>query len=219
MPIRSVIGSITVPPYTPECKSCLGPSTCKHIRGNLYHETRGRHVVIPCFYDSPEHTNQTHRSSRFNLVTVGAICNLATRRHKILHTCTFSVAFLKHNLSKEVAVSSGAVGEGGSSAKPAAVWDDNVIHIWEETVFLGQDHGVQAVGPSLLHAFDDKLHIHWQLLVDKKVKEYDSVRCVWLWVVWRWLVLEKNLVKNRLFLDDKRAFLKCYWHFNSLCIL
>ena len=75
---------------------------------------------------------------------------------------------LIHNLSKEVAVAPGAIGEGGSSAEPAAVWDDDVIYVREEGVSLGHDHGVEAVGARLLHALDDKLHIHWQILVDER---------------------------------------------------
>lgn len=73
-----------------------------------------------------------------------------------------------NNLSIEVAVASGAVGEGRPSAEPAAVRDDDVIDVREEGVLLCQDHGVQAVRARLLHALDDKLHIHRQLLVDRK---------------------------------------------------
>lgn len=50
-----------------------------------------------------------------------AICNFTARCQKNLAFYTSSLAFLIHNLSKEVAVSSGAIGEGRSSAKPAAV--------------------------------------------------------------------------------------------------
>lgn len=74
--------------------------------------------------------------------------------------------FLIHHLSKEVAVASGAIGEGGASAEPATVWYDDVIHFWEEGVSLGHDHGIQAVRARLLHALYDKLHIHWQILVN-----------------------------------------------------
>lgn len=89
-----------------------------------------------------------------------------------------------HNLSKEVAVAPGAVGEGGPSAEPAAVWDDDVIHVREEGVSLGQDHGVQAVRARLLHALNDKLHIHWQLLVDRKedsATPLDPIGSKWQW--------------------------------------
>lgn len=68
------------------------------------------------------------------------------------------------NLSIEVAVASGAVGEGWPPAEPATVWDDDVIHVGEEGIPLGQDHGVQAVRARFLHALDDKFHIHRQLL-------------------------------------------------------
>lgn len=73
-----------------------------------------------------------------------------------------------HNLSVEVAVPPRAVGEGRPSAEPAAVWDDDVINIREEGISLGQDHGIQAIGACLLHALDDKLDIHRQLLADRK---------------------------------------------------
>lgn len=72
-----------------------------------------------------------------------------------------------HNLSIEIAVASGAIGEGRPSAEPATVWDDDVINIGEEGVPLGHDHGIQAIGACLLHALNDKLHIHRELLVDR----------------------------------------------------
>lgn len=64
------------------------------------------------------------------------------------------------DLSVEVAVASGTVGEGRPCAEPATVWDDNVIHIGEEGVPLSHNHGVQAVGAGFLHALDEKLHVH-----------------------------------------------------------
>lgn len=72
---------------------------------------------------------------------------------------------VKFYLSKEVAVSSGAVGESGSPAQPTAVWDDDVVHVREERVPFGDDHGVQTVRASLLHALYDELDIHGQVLV------------------------------------------------------
>lgn len=42
-------------------------------------------------------------------------------------------------LSEEVAVTAGAVGEGGLFTEPAAVRDDDVINIREEQVFLRLD--------------------------------------------------------------------------------
>lgn len=107
------------------------------------------------------------------------------------------------NLSKEVAVASGAVGEGGSSAEPVAVWDGYVIHVREEGVSLGQDHGIQAIRASLLHALDEKLHIHWQLLVDKNKSNVIPLGCVWQWQQVVWMedeVLEKSLIwEQRIF--------------------
>lgn len=75
-------------------------------------------------------------------------------------------SLLIHHLSEEVAVAPGAVGEGGLSAEPAAVGDDDVIHVWEEGVPLGQDHGIQAIRPRLFHPLYDIFHIHRQILVD-----------------------------------------------------
>lgn len=72
------------------------------------------------------------------------------------------------DLGVEIAVASGAVGEGGPPAEPAAVWDDDVIDVGEEGVPLGHDHGIQAVGACLLHSLNDKLHIDRELLVDRR---------------------------------------------------
>lgn len=108
-----------------------------------------------------------------------------------------------YNLSIEVAVSSGAVGESGPSAEPAAVWDDDVIDIGEEGVSLGQDHGVQAIRACLLHAFDDKLHVHWQILVGRE--EYGdtplhllSSKAQWQHMVRKQTELEENLAYFRM---------------------
>lgn len=71
-------------------------------------------------------------------------------------------------LCQEVAVASSPICDGRSSTQPATVRDHDVIYIWEESVFLGQDHGLQPIWAGLLHALDDKLHINWQLLVNRK---------------------------------------------------
>ncbi len=72
--------------------------------------------------------------------------------------------FWSLDLGEEVAVSSGSVRQRRPFAEPDAVRDDDIIHIWEERVFLSHDQVVQAVRAGLLHSLDEEFNIHRQVL-------------------------------------------------------
>lgn len=72
--------------------------------------------------------------------------------------------FWSLDLGEEVAVSSGSVRQRRALAEPDAVRDDDIIHIWEERVFLSHNHVVQAVRAGLLHSLNDEFNIDRQIL-------------------------------------------------------
>lgn len=161
---------------------------------------------------------QQRKPSRWNRVkswrTTSCTMCLVYIRHLLLENCVFMCVRM-YNLSIEVAVSSGAVGESGPSAEPAAVWDDDVIYIREEGVSLGQDHGVQAIRACLLHAFNDKLHVHWQLLVGRE--EYGDTPLHLLGSKSQW----QHMVRKHNELEENLAYFwmvrMLFWNCNEAC--